>query len=95
MASETSEHVIVETANSNTSNNNTVTASTKFRWDKEQKVEILEFSNKDFNGDNIQQMARIYEHQPSYFESLNVFSDKLKIQKNLKDTKECTKKSNN
>ena len=95
MASETSEHVIVEIANSNTSNNNTVTASTKFRWDKEQKVEILEFSNKDFNGDNIQQMARIYEHQPSYFESLNVFSDKLKIQKNLKDTKECTKKSNN
>ena len=95
MASETSEHVIVEIANSNTSNNNTVTASTKFRWDKEQKVEILEFSNKDFNGDNIQKMARIYEHQPSYFESLNVFSDKLKIQKNLKDTKECTKKSNN
>ena len=95
MASETSEHVIVEIANSNTSNNNTVTASTKFRWDKEQKAEILEFSNKDFNGDNIQQMARIYEHQPSYFESLNVFSDKLKIQKNLKDTKECTKKSNN
>ena len=95
MASETSEHVIVDIANSNTSNNNTVTASTKFRWDKEQKVEILEFSNKDFNGDNIQQMARIYEHQPSYFESLNVFSDKLKIQKNLKDTKECTKKSNN
>ena len=50
-------------------------------------MENFEFSNKDFNGDNIQQMTRIYEHQPSYFgtESLNsyVFSDKLKIQKNL------------
>ena len=41
MASETSEHVIVDFANSNTSNNNTVTASTRFRWDKEQKVENL------------------------------------------------------
>ena len=58
MASKTSEHVIVNFANSNTSNNNTVTARTRFRWDKEQKVENLirclanykvkmEFSNKD------------------------------------------------
>ena len=41
MPSETSEHVIVDFANSNTSNNNTVTVSTRFRWDKEQKVENL------------------------------------------------------
>ena len=34
MASETSEHIIVDFANSNTRNNNTVTASTRFRWDK-------------------------------------------------------------
>ena len=102
MASRTSEHVIVDFAKSNTSNNNTVTASTRFRWDKEQKMENLirclanykakmEFSNKDFNTDKVQQyeevrkrMGRIYEHQPSYFgpESLNydVSSDELKIQ---------------
>ena len=54
----------------------------------------MEFSNKDFNADKVQQyeevrkgMARIYEHQPSYFgpESLNseVSSDELKIQKDL------------
>ena len=105
MASETSEQVIVDFANSNTSNNNTVTASTRFRWDKEQKVENLirclanykakmEFSNKDFNADKVQQfeevrkgMACIYEHQPSHFgsESLNsdVSSNDLKIQKGL------------
>ena len=41
MASETSEHVIADFANSNTNSNNTVTASTSFRWDKEQKVENL------------------------------------------------------
>ena len=41
MASKTSEHVIVDFANSNTSNNNTVTVSTRFRRDKEQKVEHL------------------------------------------------------
>ena len=34
MASETSEHIIVDFANSNTRNNNTVTASTRFRWNK-------------------------------------------------------------
>ena len=102
MASGFIEHVIVDLANSNTSNN-TVTASTRFRWDKEQKVENLmirclanckakmEFLN---NTDKVQQheevrkgMARIYEHQPSYFgpESLNseVSSDELKIQKDL------------
>ena len=39
MASETNEHVIVDYANSKTSNNNTVTASTRFQWDKKQKVE--------------------------------------------------------
>ena len=66
MGSETSEHVIVDFANSNTSNNNTVAASKRFRWDKEQKVENLvrclanckakmEFSNKDFNTDKVQQ----------------------------------------
>ena len=60
MASESIERVIVDFANSNTSNNNTVTASTRFRWDKEQKVGNLirclanykakmEFSNKDFS----------------------------------------------
>ena len=94
MASETSTHVIVDFANMNTSNNNTVTASTRFRWDKEQKVENLirclanyktkmEFSNKDFNADKVQQ----YEHQPSYFgpKLLNsyVSSVELKIQKGL------------
>ena len=74
MASETSKHVIVDFANSNTSNNNTVTASTRFRWDKEQKVENLirclanykakmEFSNKDFNADKVQQ----YEEVRKYF----------------------------
>ena len=105
MASKTSEHVIVDFANSNTSNNNTVTASTRFRWNKEQKVENfikcfanykakMEFSNKNFNADKVQQyeevrkgMAPIYEHQPSCFgpESLNshVSSDELKIQKDL------------
>ena len=105
MASETSKHVIVDFANSSTSNNNNVTASTRFWWDKEKKVENLirclanykakmEFSNKDFNADKIQQyeefrkgMTPIYEHQPSYFgpESLNsyVSSDELKIQKDL------------
>ena len=45
MGSETSEDVIVDFANSNTSNNNTVTASTRFQWDKEQKVENLEGQN--------------------------------------------------
>ena len=40
MASGFIEHVIVDLANSNSSNN-TVTASTRFRWDKEQKVENL------------------------------------------------------
>ena len=74
MASETSEHVIVDFANSNTSNNNPVTASTRFRWDKEQKVENLirclanckvklEFPNKDFNADKVQQ----YEEVRKYF----------------------------
>ena len=54
----------------------------------------MEFSNKDFNADKVQQheevrkeMARKYEHQPSYFglESLNsgVSSDELKIRKDL------------
>ena len=54
----------------------------------------IEFSNKDFNVNKVQQyeevrkgMAHIYEHQPSYFglESLNsdVSSDELKIQKDL------------
>ena len=54
----------------------------------------IEFSNKDFNVDKVQQyeevrkgMAHIYEHQPSYFglESLNsdVSSNELKIQKDL------------
>ena len=41
MASETSEHGNVDFANSNTSCNNTVTASTRFQWDKEKKVENL------------------------------------------------------
>ena len=41
MGSETSEHINVDFANSNTSNKNNVTASTRFRWDKEQKVENL------------------------------------------------------
>ena len=70
MPSETSEHVIVDFANSNTSNNNTVTVSTRFRWDKEQKVENLirclanykakmEFSNKDFNADKVQQYEEV------------------------------------
>ena len=66
MASETSEHVIVDFANSNSSNNNLVTASARFQWNKEQKVENLirclanykvkmEFSNKDFNANKVQQ----------------------------------------
>ena len=63
----------------------------------------MEFSNKEFKADKVQQyeeirkgMARIYEHQPLYFglESLNsdVSSDELKIQEDLikKDTRECT-----
>ena len=65
MASESSEHVIVDFANSNTSKNNTATASTRFPWDKEQKVKNLirclanykaklEFSNKDFSADKVQ-----------------------------------------
>ena len=78
MASETSQHIFVDFANSNTGNN-TVTASTRFQWDKEQKVENLiqclanykakvEFSNKDFNADKIQHeednkgMTHIYKH---------------------------------
>ena len=40
MASETSEHVIVDFANSNTSNNNTAAARTRFWWDKVQKWKI-------------------------------------------------------
>ena len=40
MVSETNEHVIVDYANSNTSNNNTVTASTRFQWDKNKKWKI-------------------------------------------------------
>ena len=74
MASKTSEHVIADFANSNTSNNNTVTASIRFRWDKEQKVENLircltnyrakmAFSNNDFNADKVQQ----YEEVRKYF----------------------------
>ena len=70
MASETSEHVIIGFANSNTSNNNTVTASTRFWWDKEQKVENvmkclanykakIEFSNKDFNVNKVQQYEEV------------------------------------
>ena len=70
MASKSSKHVIVDFANSNTSNNNTVTASTRFRRDKEQKVENLircstnykgkmEFSNKEFNADKAQQYEEV------------------------------------
>ena len=44
MASETSEHVIADFANKNTSNNNTVSTSTRFRWDKEQKMENLQIT---------------------------------------------------
>ena len=66
MASETSEHGNVDFANSNANCNNTVTASTRFQWDKEKKVENLirclanyksemEFSNKDFNVDKVHQ----------------------------------------
>ena len=43
MASETSEHVIADFANSNTNSNNTVTASRSFRWDKEQKVNLIRY----------------------------------------------------
>ena len=85
MASETSENVIVDFANSNTSNNNTVTASTRFRWDKEQKVENLirclanykakmEFSNKDFNADKVQQHEEVRKYfflrQPRNFPAI-------------------------
>ena len=70
MASETSEHVIIDFANSNTSNNNTVIAGTRFRWNKEQKVENLirclanykakmEFSNKNLNSDKAQQYEEV------------------------------------
>ena len=70
MTSKSSKHVIVDFANSNTSNNNTVTASTRFRRDKEQKVENLirrstnykakmEFSNKEFNADKAQQYEEV------------------------------------
>ena len=63
MACQASEQVIVDFANSNTSNNNTVNGSTRFRWAKEQKVEILirclakykakmEFSSNDFKSKN-------------------------------------------
>ena len=66
MAFKTSEHVIVDFANSNSSNNNPVTASTRFQRNKEQKVENLirylanykvkmEFSNKEFNANKVQQ----------------------------------------
>ena len=103
MASKTSKHVIVDFANSSTSNNNTVSASTRFRWDKEQKVGNLirclanykakmEFSNKDFNANKVQQyeevrkgMVHRYEHQPSYFgpESLLFFSNITTYSKSL------------
>ena len=74
MASETSKHFIVDFANSSTSNNNTVTATGRFRWDKEQNLENLirclanckakmEFSNKDFNADKVQ----YYEEVRKYF----------------------------
>ena len=70
MASETNEYVIVDFANSNTGNNNTVTASTRFWWDKKQKKENLirclanykvkmVFSNKDFNADKVQQYEAV------------------------------------
>ena len=70
MTSKSSKQVIVDFANSNTSNNNTVTASTRFRRDKEQKVENLircstnykakmEFSNKEFNADKAQQYEEV------------------------------------
>ena len=89
MGSETSEHVIVDFANSNTSNNNTVTTSIKFRWDKEEKVENLircltnyrakmEFSNNDFKEDKVQQ----YEEVRKYFflSQLKTFPPKNKIE---------------
>ena len=76
MASENSEHkhVIVDFAKSNTSNNNTVAASLRFRWDKEQRVGDLirclanynskmEFSNKNFNADKVQQYMRKSENE--------------------------------
>ena len=63
MASETSEHVIADFANSITNSNNTVTASTSFRWDKEQKVENLirclaNYKHKDFNATKFSCMRR-------------------------------------
>ena len=81
MASETSEYVSVDFANSNTSNNNTVTASTRFRWDKEQKVENLirclanykakmEFSNKDFNGKYFLLRQPFFWRQPKNFPAI-------------------------
>ena len=85
MASETNEHVNVDFANSNTSNNNTVTASIRFRWDKEQKLENLirclinckakmEFSHKDFNADKVQQYEKVRKYfflrQPKNFPTI-------------------------
>ena len=49
MTSETSEHVIADFANKNTSNNNTVSTSTRFRWDKEQKMENLQITRPKWN----------------------------------------------
>ena len=79
MASKSSKHVIVDFANSNTSNNNTVTASTRFRRDKEQKVENLircstnykgkmEFSNKEFNTDKAQQYEEVRKEMAGTYE---------------------------
>ena len=79
MASKSSKHVIVDFANSNTSNNNTVTASTRFRRDKEQKVENLircstnykgkmEFSNKEFNADKAQQYEEVRKEMAGTYE---------------------------
>ena len=70
MASEASEHVIVDFANSNTSNNNTFTSSTRFRCDKVQKLETLivrclasykakmESSNKDLRKTKFGSMSK-------------------------------------
>ena len=89
MASETKEHVIVDFANSNTSNNNTVAASTRFRWDKKQKVENLvrclanykakmEFPNKDFNADKVQLYEEVkkcfFLRQPFFLKQPKNFS---------------------
>ena len=79
MASETSEHVIADFANSNTNSNNTVTASRSFRWDKEQKVENLirylanyktkmKLWHKDFNADKIQQCEEVKKEMACIYE---------------------------